>query len=269
MNARIRRPGLALGILLAACGPATAQSAGAPSPEGGALERAHIYEVAAEQLAAPDTQTAFIEVSGSAQVTVDADRASVSFAVETEAEVAARASGDNADQMDAVIRALRGTGLSDLTIETHGYNLQPLYSRRTDEGRPPRIYAYRAVNNVRVTTSEVDAVGTLLDAAVQAGANRVASLAFDARDTEAARLEVLRMAVEKAAQEARTIALALGVTLGPPLEVRGGAEAPPPIPMMRSVAFEAAVAAPTPVEPSQQTVSATVTVRYRIGSDGS
>lgn len=213
---------------------------------------------------AQEAESPYIEVGGTAEVSVPADQAQISFSVETEAETARDAARQNADRMDAVLRALRGTEVPGLELETHGYTLQPRYRRPSREGGTPEIDGYRAVNHVRATTPTVDAVGRLIDAAVGAGANRIASLSFQAVNTEDARLEALRMAVEKARTEARTIAEALGVTLGSPIQVRGGAESPSPRPMAFEQ-MEMARAADTPVEPGEQTVRASVTVRYGIG----
>lgn len=251
---------LAVLLVMAACAPATAQT-----PAGTAATATEATPAApARPAPAQESESGFLEVSGSAEVSVPADQAQISFAVETEAETARDAARQNADRMDAVLRALRGTEVPGLELETHGYTLQPRYRRPSREGGTPEIDGYRAVNHVRATTPTVDAVGRLIDAAVGAGANRIASLSFQAVETQAARLEALRMAVEKARAEAGAIASALGVTLGPPIEVRGGAEPPSPRPMTME-SMDMARGAPTPVEPGEQTVRASVTVRYRLG----
>jgi uncharacterized protein YggE len=157
--------------------------------------------------------------------------------------------------------------VSGLDLETMGFNLQPQYERSS--GEVPRIRAYRAVNNVSVTVNDIESVGAVIDAATGAGANRVASLRFDARDTQEARLEALGIATEEARRQAEVLAAALGYRLGPPLEVHGNAQSPmpPPMPMMRgALAYETQSAGPTtPVETGDQTVSASVTIKYRLG----
>jgi len=113
---------------------------------------------------------------------------------------------------------------------------------------------------------DVTAVGRLIDAGVGSGSNQVTSLQFEARDTQVARAEALRRAVQNARMEAETMASALGVQLGPVLELQGGAQAPPPpppMPMYRMAMQEAA--APTPIEAADQTVTAQVTIKYRLG----
>ncbi len=249
-------------LVLVGCTHAAAQgpSSTARVPDAGPLERVHVYEVAAEQAAALQEAPPFLEVSGSAEVAVDADRARIDFIVETEGGTAAEASTANAGLMEKVIAALRTGGARELRIDTHGYSLQPRYTRPDEKGAP-RIAGYTAHNNVRVTTASVDGVGRLIDAAVSAGANRVGSLVFEASDTEPARLEALRMAVSRARAEAGAIAEAMGVVLGPPLEVRGGAQVPVVGPFPALMRAEAV----TPIEPGQQMVSASVTIRYRLG----
>lgn len=207
----------------------------------------------------------FIEVSGSASVSVEPDLVRAAFAVETRAATAGEAATANAELMDAVIRAVRGSGIRGVDVETFGYTLRPEYAYA--EGQPPRsqvIDGYTALNNVRATAGDVAAAGRLIDAAIRAGANRVSSLAFEAADTDVAREEALTRAVRGATAQAATIAGALGRALGPPLEVRGGAEQPYP----RSggqVMFRAEMAVDTPIEAGELTVSASVTIRFALG----
>jgi uncharacterized protein len=116
---------------------------------------------------------------------------------------------------------------------------------------------------------DVEAVGRLIDAAVNAGANRVTSLQFETRNTDAARADALRQAVQNARSQAEAMAAAMGVPLGPPLEVHGGAQAPmpPPMPYMQrgGIAYEAAMV-DTPIEAAESSVSAHVTIKYRLGA---
>src|SRR5690606_32777338 len=139
------------------------------------------------------------------------------------------------------------------SLETSGYNLNPVYRQPPrDEGGEPRIVAYRAQNHVVVTLTDVDRVGRVLDAAVAARINRVASLSFYAEDTRPARLEALTLATERAAEEAQVLARALGVPLGVPLQVHTSTDMPMPRAEMMMRA-DAAMAS-TPVEAGEQEV---------------
>ncbi len=245
---------MALVGFVVGCSPAAAQTAHRPQP------------VALQETQVTQSTPSFIEVSGTAQVSVPSDRARISFAVETESAQAETAARDNADRMDRVIRAVRSEDLPGLSVETFGYALEPRYARQQGQEGEPRIVGYRALNHVRVSVDDVDAVGGLLDRAIAAGANRVASLQFEAIDTEPARLDAVGQAVRKARSEAEAMAAALGVELGPVLEVRGGAQMPAPLyRSMGRMEMVQMAAAPTPIESGSQTVTATVTVRFAIG----
>jgi uncharacterized protein YggE len=210
---------------------------------------------------APPVDQTTIEVTGSGYVSVPVDQARVVFAVQTRAEDAQSAVAANAELMEAVIEAVRATDLPDLEIETTGFNLQPFYARPAPGSDEARVESFQAVNNLSVTMSDVEATGTLLDVAVMAGANRIASLSFSARNTETARMQALAEAVGAARREAEVIADALGRPLGEPIEVRGGAQRTVPMARAMSMEFQASA---TPVEAGDQTVSASVTIRYRL-----
>jgi uncharacterized protein YggE len=256
-------------LVLGACGgqPAGAQ---APPPAGNDdLAHAYLYEVAPEQVADPK-EVGFVEVSGTAVVMVAPDRARASFAVESRGATAGEASGANANVMTAVTAALERAGIPGLAVETFGYSLRPEYSYPSGQDRRTRTIAgYTALNNIRVTVEDVEVVGRVIDLAVEAGANRVSSLTFEASDTEAARREALALAVERARSEAEVMAAALGRELGPALEVRGGAQVPTPI-RAQAMAMRGVMeaAAETPIEAGDQSVRASVTIRFALGEGG-
>ena len=259
---------LPLFMILTACGGAAAGAQQPAAPGADALGRAHIYEVAPEQVAQDRQEAGIVEVTGFASVSVSPDRAVVSFAVETREESAGAAANGNAETMDGVLTALRAAGFTGLTLETHGYSLQPQYGMIEEGNRRVRVIeGYAALNNVRAGLEDLDAVGRAIDAAIGAGANRVAGLSFVASDTEAARREALTMAVEKAREEAATMAAALGHGLGAVLEMRGGSTVPRPRGDGRVFRAESA-AVETPIEAADQTVTASVTVKFALGPRG-
>ncbi len=256
-------------LVLSACGGHGVAAQSPPRPASDDLARPYVYELAPEQVAGQESaqEPAFIEVTGQGAVPVAPDRAQTDFAVETRADNAGEASSANAESMSRVVGALRALALPGLTIETFGYTLRPEYAYPTVNGVRTRVIeGYTALNHVRVAVDDVAAAGRIIDAAIGAGANRVASLAFLATDPAEARQRALTQAVSQARQEAETIARALGRELGAPLEVRGGAQTPTPRRDMGPQAFEmAARAVETPIEAGEQTVRASVTIRFLLG----
>lgn len=196
------------------------------------------------------------------------DQAVLLLAVESFAATAQEATRANASKMDALLAALRRLGIGGDKVRTTSYDLHPEYDfRREPEPRQPgedRLIGYRAVNMVQVTIDDVDRVGAIIDAAVAAGANRVAGLSFQIRDPETARRAAVKEAVAKARAEAETVAQALGRRLGPALAVSTTGFLPPPRPLQ---VFEAAArmpSVPTPIEPGALEVAATVTATFRL-----
>jgi uncharacterized protein YggE len=227
-----------------------------------------MYEVPAEAAALDRVvqaeESGWIQVSGVGSVQVEPDRARVSFAVETRAEMADRAASANADAMDAVLRAIRASGLEGVVLQTFGYSLQPEYATNNNR-RTREIVAYTALNNVRATMEEVDQVGRAIDVAIAAGANRVLGISFFASDTEDAHAEALAEAVRSAREQARVIAESLGYRLGRPLEINRGGQTSRTlgVVMSRSLVQEAA----TPIEAGEQTVTESVSIRFALGPE--
>lgn len=209
-----------------------------------------------------------IVVSGTGDVEIAPDLAEISLAVDTQ-EPTARAAGDaNARAMERVIQALVAAGVPREDIETRGYTIFPEYTHRPDA--EPQIRGYRATNMVVVKTSKLDRVGSLIDTALQGGANRVDGVIFSLRDPAMAESAALKEAVGRARRSAEAMAEALGVRLGQVLQASSMANHSRPVPIMamgmgkeRMEMGDAAAVAP-PIQPGLQTVTALVTVIYQI-----
>jgi hypothetical protein len=207
-----------------------------------------------------------IEVSGMGEVEVAPDEAYLNFAVETSAPTSQEASQQNAERMERVIAALVAAGIPRDEIETRNFSVYPEYVAN-DRGETPRVRGYRVTNQVALETMRLDAVGTLIDAALAAGANRVEGINFGLSNPQAAEAEALREAVQRARASAETIAQALGVSLGQLLRASTSTEPVRPMPMMArmDMAESAAQGFATPIQPGEQTVHATVVLVFGIG----
>jgi uncharacterized protein len=207
-----------------------------------------------------------IEVTGVGEVEVMPDEATLNFAVETSATTSQEAARQNAESMERVIAALVAAGIPRDEIETRNFSVYPEYVT-DDRGETPRVRGYRVTNQVSLETTRLDAVGTLIDAALGAGANRVDGISFGLSDPQAAEADALREAVQRARESAETMAQALGVPLGQLLHATTSSNPVRPIPMMRAQADmgETLQAFNTPIQPGAQTVQAQVVLIYGIG----
>ncbi|HYJ86391.1 MAG TPA: SIMPL domain-containing protein [Pyrinomonadaceae bacterium] len=187
-------------------------------------------------------------VSGDSIVQAQPDTAIVTIAVVTQAKRAIEAQQDNANKSDAVVRALKSAAGTGAEIKTSGYSLQPMRVYR--ENQPPTITGYEARNSVTVTLSDLTKVGSVIDAASQAGANDVTGLSFTLRKDRPAHDQALGDATREAVGKARMIAQALGGRLVRIVEVQEeGTSRPRPVYEMDQVqTMRAGVGASTPIE---------------------
>jgi uncharacterized protein YggE len=187
-------------------------------------------------------------VSGDSIIQAQPDTAIVTIAIVTQAKRAIEAQQDNANKSDAVVRALKSAAGPGAEVKTSGYSLQPMRVYR--ENQPPTITGYEARNSVTVTMSDLTKVGTVIDAASQAGANDVTGLSFTLRKDRPARDQALGEATREAVGKARMIAQALGGRLVRIVEVQEeGTNRPRPVYEMDQVqSMRVGVAAATPIE---------------------
>jgi uncharacterized protein YggE len=206
-----------------------------------------------------------IQVSGSGEAHAAPDYATLSLAIETHARTAAEAAASNAALAQKITQALAQKLNGHGKISTGGYSLYPEYNNPGPNERP-KIESYQAQNSITVETAKLDLIGPLIDAAIAAGANRVNSLDFSLRDNAKARNEAIADAANDAQQQAEALASSLGVKLGPVISATTESEARP-IPVMPMARFSAMAnvsEAPTPVNPGDIIVPATVSLTYAI-----
>lgn len=192
-----------------------------------------------------------VTTTGHGVVAAVPNEASITAGVHTEAASAAAALAENAKLMDAVVAAMKDTGGTEL--QTQQVSLSP----QTDAQGSVRAYA--ADDTVSAKTT-IAAAGSLIDAAVNAGANTVSGPTLDLSSRDALYLDALGKAVADARAKAEALAKAGGFGIGQVSSVTESS-ASPPVPL-----FQGAVAksAATPVEPGTQDVTADVTVSFVI-----
>ncbi len=216
--------------------------------------------------AAADEDRASISVSGRGEYSGSPDLAVIGFAVETTAPEAAKAMAENADKSQSVAVALKGAISGADRIATTGYSLDPVYDHRRERGsnEPPSITGYVARNQVRVETAKTDGVGKLIDLAAKAGANRISGLHFTLKNQDEARAQALQLAAADAARQAKTIAAALGVRLGAVLHATTSQPGTIEPRAFRGAAMAMESHAPTPIDPGEVRVEASIHVTYAI-----
>lgn len=205
-----------------------------------------------------------IVVSSRAEVKVTPDRATVQMAVQTRGATASAAATENAAKQRAVLDALRRLGLRDEQLSTLNFNVAPEY--RYEKERDPVIVGYRVTNTILAEVRQISQTGAVIDAALANGSNLISSLDFHASNIEMARRSAIASAVQKARADAEAAARAAGGSLGTLLEVNVGAHYPPPPRPMSMQASRQSMAADTPVNPGQESVSVEVSTRWKFNA---
>ncbi len=207
----------------------------------------------------------FLTVTGNGTVTVDPDQARVRIGVETEAPAARDAQLEANRIANAILGAMRDLGIRPEAVQTSRLILSPVYDRPSpsQERREPRVVGYRATNTVSVELRDLTRIGPVLDAAIEAGANRIEGVEFGLQDDGEARRGALVAAVEDARTKAETITRALEVPLGPVMEIIDHGVSVP-IPYRDAGGPMAMEAVATPVATGQISVSASLMIRYRL-----
>lgn len=204
-----------------------------------------------------------ITVSAEAIVSAEPDQAEVDIGVVTEARNAAEAAKQNAAKLAAVLADVKKLLKAGDQTKTVSYSVSPTY-RYPKDGKP-EIVGYTATNVVQVKTGAVQEVGKLIDAATQAGSNRIQRLVFTLKDEDAAQRDALRSATVKAKAKAEEVARALGLKISRVMSVTENERSFRPV--MRELQMQAGVmaqAAPTPVETGTVQVRSTVTLTAEV-----
>ncbi len=212
-------------------------------------------------LAAAAQEARTIHTSGVGSVAEVPDMAEVSIGATHEAPTAGAALSATSEDLRAVLDVLEAAGIASRDIATGSVSVQPVRSRGDQlQTEPPRITGFQASNTLSVRVRDIAQVGSILDAAVQDGANTFNGLRFSFQDPEPLQDRARAAAVRDAMRRAAQLAAASGVTLGPVLKITETDGAPGP-------AFEMAASArmsDVPVAAGEQTVRVRVEMIFAI-----
>ena len=198
------------------------------------------------------------------------DLAVFSAGVTTQAKTAAAALSENADRMNAVIAALKASGIAERDIQTSNLSVNPVYGQpRADANGnvtgDPVIIGYQANNQVEVKQRKIGNYGKTIDTLVNAGANQVSGPSFQLDNPDAASDEARLEAMKKARARAELYAKAAGLTVKRILTIsEGGGYSPQPM-VMYARAEKMMAGAPSPVAAGEVQVGANVTVTFELG----
>lgn len=213
----------------------------------------------------PAQSEATLSLSATGSVSVAPDQARVTAGVVSRAESAAAAVRENAEKMQAVFAALRRAGVAEADLQTARLSVNPVYanqpSRSGGEYSEPRITGYEASNQVSALLRDIGAVGAVIDAMFEAGANSLNGVQFLSSEAEQARDEARRAAVAELIDLRDLYTEAAGFEIVRLINFsESGGGRPMPMAMARMESMDAA----TPVAPGELSIEVTVNASWEI-----
>jgi uncharacterized protein len=134
-----------------------------------------------------------------------------------------------ADAAIAAVRAaLEARGVEERDVRTTTFAIWREERYGVREGPEPVAVAYRVTHHLQVTVRDVGAVGAIIVAATEAGANHVGGIHFRVQDPREWEAAARRDAFAAARDKATQLAALAGLTLGDPTQIveHGGLSAP-------------------------------------------
>jgi uncharacterized protein YggE len=232
---------MVLGVVVAACGDSAGTALQSRANEGAVM---------------PNT----ISVSGTGEVAGTPDTLIVDLGVAVLRPSVGTATSDAATLLEAVISAVKATGVEERDIQTTNYAIWPEYDYRNDT---QTLRGYRVTNTISIKIRDLDGAGTTIDAATAAGGDDavVNGIRFDIEENGALITAAREAAWNDALSKAEQLAGLAGVGLGQALSITESTSSTPP-PVFRAEALDTGAA--TPIQPGEQVVSVTVQVSFTI-----
>jgi uncharacterized protein YggE len=206
-----------------------------------------------------------VNVQGNSELTFKPDQAEVSVGISIVKKTAADAQAEANKVINAIIDGLRYKGIAESDIATEQLNL---YEDKEWRNNEYVSNGWRATQTLRVKTTDLTKVGTIVDVASNNGANQINGINFGltpAREAEYKK-QALAEATKNAKEKAETIAEGLGAKLG---SIKSVSESnyyyrPYMYDMMVKAAGAAAVNEAATVMPSDVSVTAQISIVYVI-----
>jgi uncharacterized protein YggE len=175
----------------------------------GTLRTTVVHAQAAATYSIPRT----ITVVGEGKVSIKPDTARANIGVEVIKPTVKEASTENKQVIANVLKALKAQGIAEKDIQTSGFSIFAERFGQDGSGAADQV-RYHVSNNVMVVIRNLDTVGDVLDAAIEAGANNIYGVDFSLNDPTKLESDTRAKAIANAKAKAEDLAKLTGVTVG-------------------------------------------------------
>lgn len=210
---------------------------------------------------ASKSQPHTLSVTGTGLAHQAPDMALVTLGVHTEGPDVGAAVQENNQRTAKVMQAIEAAGVPKVDVRTSYFSVstQPVYD---DKGMPTGAVNYTADNTITVTLRQLTKLSSLLQDAINQGANNVQQVAYGAEDQTKAMQHARDLAMQDARRQAEMLAKAAGIQLGEAWSVSEGGAAVSPY--FGAGVYGKGGGGGVPTAPGTVDVQVQVTVSYRI-----
>lgn len=196
--------------------------------------------------------TRSMTLTGQGRILLAPDVTVIRLGVQLTEEDPAAAQSQNAALSQAVLDALYRMGVTD--IKTFQYTMEKSYQY---ESGVPVDRGYTVSNIFEIRTNDTEAAGSIIDAAVTAGANVTDLISFEVSNPEYYYQQALNLAVQDAMEKAESISENLGIQIDLiPAGIIENSSPPGPVqPFRRELAA-------TPVVPGNTAIEAEISAEF-------
>ncbi len=165
----------------------------------------------------PDNER-WINVTGIGIVASEPDHAVLRLGVVTTEKNAKLSTEKNNKAIQAIFEVLEEMGVDEDDFETENFNISP--QRQYRNGSAPQITGYQVTNSLVVRIYDLDAVGEIMQAAINSGGNHFESLSYRVENDDEYLEEARIQAMENALMKAKVLAGTVNAKVGPVLTIQ-------------------------------------------------
>lgn len=226
-----------------------------------------VFMLAATAVSMADEAVRTISVSGTGSVEVAPDKATLTLSIVARAQTVAAAQSEAAEVTAKVLALTDDMDIPRSLVDTTAASVRPDY-RWNREREEQELRGYIAERQMRIELRDLDKLGDVVEAAVEAGVNQVSPPQLESSKQRDAYRDALDAAATDARANASRLADALDIKLGRAIRIDAGSTGRPPMPIFGArqvdMAMAQAVEAPETYNAADMKVTATINVVFEL-----
>jgi uncharacterized protein YggE len=211
-----------------------------------------------------------ISIVGEGKASAAPDTATFDAGVVVIAETAQAALEQNTKSITTLLAALKDAGIGGQDLATSGFAVQPRFVYPQPEPgkqpEPPKLEGYEVRNSVTAKVRDISKLGTVLDKAVQHGANQIGAISFGIQSKDPLLDKARQEAINDAKRKAEKAAEAAGLKLGRLLSLSESVQHALPQPMAGGGMSLRGAGAPVPIEAGEQSLGTQVEMTWEFAN---